>query len=314
MATVSLAEELGFDFSQEPCEEFLWRKWPCRKCLPCLHRRQQEWIARLTEHLRQFENNYFVTLTYNDENVPADENGLMCFDSKRIIKLHRDIRKRYQTGRFRLPPVSDIYDLPEYLELPLNQKISYYVTSEYCPTSTHRPHYHAVYYNTGVDQSTFELLIRSLWPDGFITVYPAYEGAAGYISKYLVKDVLEEKSYLDEFQASPISIMSKGLGVSYVQRMYEYHNQDPYNRQYYQFHGEKKVLGRYYKKKLFSDEVRERNAEVFERNTMDLRGKYDSLRLEHPAKFMRLLKERQKYFDDMRYAERWNMLKKQTLK
>lgn len=282
--------------------------------MPCLHRRQQEWISRLTEQLRESENNYFVTLTYNEESVPADDNGLMCFDSHRIIKLHRDLRKRYQVGRFRTPVYDPIFGVPDFLSLPKDQKIRYYLTGEYCPTSTHRPHYHAVYYNTGVDQYTFELLLRSLWPDGFITVFPAHEGAAGYISKYLVKDVLEEKSYLDEFQQSPIAIMSKGLGLSYVDRMKDWHQASPYDRQYYQYHGEKKVMGRYYKSKIYSELQRKESADSFEARSMELRGRYQKLKEEHPLTYQRLLSERQKYFDNMRESERWNMLKKQTLK
>lgn len=264
--------------------------------------------------LRQSENNYFVTFTYDEESVPGDENGLMCFDSKRIIKLHRDIRKRYQLGRFKNPAWPGIPGMPEFLYLPKKQPIRYYLVGEYCPTSTHRPHYHAVYYNTGVDQYTFEVLLRHLWPEGFITVFPAYEGAAGYISKYLCKDVLEVKSYIDEFQQHPIAIMSKGLGLSYVDRMKSWHQDSPYDRQYYQFHGEKKVLGRYYKQKIFTDEQREDFAESFASQTRSMRQKYQDLQKEHPLTYQRLMKERIKYYDDLRESERWNMLKKQSLK
>lgn len=310
---MSVAEEYGFNFADEPCEYFLWRKYPCRKCLPCLHRRQQEWVSRLTEELRQHDNNYFITLTYSDDYVPVDENGLMCFDNRRIIKLNRDLRKRFQVGRFRNLAEYVISGSPEFLPLPKDQKIKYYITSEYCPNGTHRPHYHAVYYNLGVDLYTAELLFRSLWPDGFITVLPAYESAAGYISKYLCKDVVTEESYTDYLQQSPIAIMSKGLGLSYVERMYDWHRADPSNRKFFQFHGEKKTLSRYYKLKLYTDEERQDAFSSIMFDEMELRHKYNRLRITHPERFKRLMEERSKFYEDMKDREQWNYLKKQSM-
>lgn len=314
MATVSVAEEYGFNFQDEPCEEFLFRKWPCRKCIPCLRRRQQEWVARLTEELRQHEGNYFVTLTYDEQSVPWDtETGLMRFDRPRIRKLCMDMRKRFQMRRLRNPAFPALIGAPEYLPLPEDVHFKYYITSEYCPTSTQRPHYHAVFYGLQVDTYTAEILFRLLWPEGFVTVYPALDGAAGYISKYLCKDVLEVDSYHSEIQDKPFQRQSNGLGKSYVDRMRSWHEADPYNRQYYQYHGEKKVLGRYYKQKLFSEEFRQEAAERYEADSMLLRGKYQKLREEHPLRYQRLMEERKKYFNDLRDNERFLMLKKQSM-
>lgn len=306
---MSLAEELGFDFSSEPCETFPFSRFPCRKCIPCLRRRQQEWVARLTEELRHHEGNYFVTLTYEESKIPIDDNGEYCFDNKRIIKLHRDLRKRFQEGFFRNPAFEEIIDSPEYLDLP-HSKIKYYLTSEYGPNGTHRSHYHAIYYGLGVDLYTAELLFRLLWPDGHITVYPAQEGAAGYISKYLCKDVLEVDSYNDKFRQSPIAIMSKGLGADYIDRMKSWHNADPMNRTYYQYHGEKKCLSRYYKKKLFSDQVRDELADRYFERSGALKEKYEQLRISDQVSYLKVLEERRKYFSDLKESERWNMLKK----
>ena len=64
---MSLAEELGFSFKDEPCEQFIVSPYPCRKCLPCLIRRQRAWVSRLTEELREHDFNYFVTSEHEDE-------------------------------------------------------------------------------------------------------------------------------------------------------------------------------------------------------------------------------------------------------
>lgn len=311
---MSVAEEYGFDFKSEPCENFPWNRFPCRKCLPCLRNRQQQWVTRLVEDLRKYENNYYITFTYDDSHVPVDEFGQMCFDSKRLIKLNRDLRKRYQVGRFRNVLHDQIIGSPLYFDLPKDQKIRYYITSEYGPTSTERSHYHAVYYNMGIDIYTAELLFKYLWQDGFITIYPALPGSAGYISKYLVKDNVEGNSYQDDTRQSPILICSKGLGLDYVDRMKDFHNAAPMERRFYQYHGERKTLSRYYKKKIFSDDVREQQYHSYMARSGALKDKYEMFRLEHPLLYCRLLEERNKFFDDQREAERWNVARKHNLK
>lgn len=310
---MSVAEVYGFNFKDEPCELFLQRKWPCNKCLPCLRRRQKDWVTRLVEHLRSNDDNYFVTFTYDEENAPVDEYGQYCFNKQHFVKLHRDLRKRFQNGRFRNIASSLITDSPEYIDLPLDHRFQYYLTTEYGPNSTQRPHAHAVYYNLGVDIWTAELLFRSMWPYGFISIFPAKEGAAGYISKYLVKDSLFVDSYHEDTRMSPFSLMSKGLGKEYIERMKDWHQSDT-SRFFYQYHGEKKRLSRYYRDRIYSDEVRTASADRFSDQVESLVQKYTELRITKPNTYKRLMEERQKYYDDLYQNERWNMLKHQSLK
>lgn len=128
---MSLEVELGFDFSSEPCEKFIWTGYPCRKCLPCLERRQKAWVTRLVEELREHDHNYFVTLTYAPEFVPADENGLMKVCKEHLVKLNRDLRKRFQQGSFLYS--DDTISYQERFSLP-DLKYKYYLTSEYGPS------------------------------------------------------------------------------------------------------------------------------------------------------------------------------------
>lgn len=307
---MSVAAEYGFNFASEPCEKFPFSRFPCRKCLPCLHRRQQDWVNRLTEELRQSDCNYYLTFTYDEDNVPHDDAGQYCFDAARIIKLHRDLRKRYQQGKFRNPCYGELIGSPEYLPLPIGQEIRYYVTSEYGPSSTERSHYHAVYYNMGIDLYTAELLFKLLWPEGFIRCLPAWPGSAAYISKYLVKDNLESESYTDDSRQSPIAIMSKGLGKAYIKRMKSFHQADPLNRNFYQYHGQKSKMSRYYKEKIFSEDTRERLYHDYMMETGAYKDKYEQFRLEHPLLYCRLLEERRKFFQDQRDAARWQQQKK----
>lgn len=290
-------------------------RYPCRKCLPCLIARQKAWVTRLTEELRNHDENYFVTLTYNDENLPADDNGQLCFNKRHLIKLNQDIRKRYQDGRFRNPVYEQVFGSPQFFELPQDVKYKYYITSEYGPSDsgTHRPHYHAVFYGMQVPLYTFELLLKLLWPYGFVSVFPAEDGAAGYISKYLVTDGVGKQSYQSEDQMHPFALMSKGLGLSYVERMADWHRQDS-RRMFTQYHGSKGRMDRYLKHKIFSEDVLADYAEKMMRQHSSQVGRYEQFKREHPMLYARLLQERDKYFRDMEDSIRWNTLKKHQIK
>lgn len=290
-------------------------RYPCRKCIPCLIARQKAWVTRLTEELRNHDENYFVTLTYNDENLPSDDNGQLCFNKRHLIKLNQDIRKRYQDGRFRNPVYKQVFGSPEFFELPHDVKYKYYITSEYGPsdTGTHRPHYHAVFYGMQVPLYTFELLLKLLWPYGFVSVFPAEDGAAGYISKYLVTDGVGKQSYQSEDQMHPFALMSKGLGLSYVERMADWHRQDS-RRMFTQYHGSKGRMDRYLKHKIFSEDVLADYAEKMIQQHSTQVGRYQQFKKEHPMLYARLLHERDKYFRDMEDSIRWNTLKKHQIK
>lgn len=310
---MSVAEEYGFDFSQEPCINAPWSKYPCRKCLPCLIRRQKAWVARLVEELRQHDRNYFVTLTYDDDHVPFDENGQMCFNKSHLIKLNKDLRKRFQDGRFRNPVYSQLDGSPQFITLPSDVKFRYYITTEYGET-TFRPHAHGVWYGLDVDPSTAEVLFRSLWPYGFVSVFPAGEGAAGYISKYLVSDGVGKQSYQDPKAMSPFQLQSNGLGKSYVERMQSWHMADKRHRMYTQYHGSKGTMDRYLKHKIYDEEFLAELSEEYKDKVYQLHLSYNAFEAQHPALYARLLEERKHYFNEMKIGIQWNSQKKHTLK
>ena len=310
---MSVAEEYGFRFDTETCIEAPFRRFPCRKCIPCLLARQKAWVSRLTEELQNHDENYFVTLTYDEVHVPIDEYGEMCFNRQHLIKLNRDIRKRYQQGYLENPVKSFLYGSPEKLELPKGVRYKYYITSEYGPGGTHRPHYHAVWYGLQGGLDIVELLFRTLWPYGFVSVFPAKDGAAGYISKYLVTDGIGKQSYqsLDNGMR-PFALMSKGLGLSYADRMGDFHRADS-RRMYVQKHGVKSRMDRYLKHKIFSEDVLEEVAEKYKNQQDALHVKYAYFQSDHPALYRQLMAERNAFFEEQKRSIKWNQLKKHKL-
>lgn len=308
---MSVAEAYGFSFADEGCIQAPFQPFPCRKCIPCLIARQKAWVSRLVEELRNHPYNYFVTLTYDDEHVPVDSNGEMCFDKKHLIKLNQDMRKRFQQGKLRNPVEDVLLGSPEYIELPKDVKYKYYITTEYGP-NTFRPHAHGVWYGLPESLHIVELLFRTLWPYGFVSVFPAQEGAAGYISKYLVSDGVGKESYTGNGMP-PFSLMSKGLGVSYIERMGDWHRADP-RRMFTQYHGSKGTMDRYLKHKIYSEDVLEDYADKQIEKHWRVKERYYKFQLEHPSEYRQLIAERHKYFADQKDSIAWQTNKKKHLK
>ena len=285
-------------------------KVPCGSCLYCLRLRQAQWVTRLVEELRQnVGTSYFVTMTYSPENVPVDpETGLMQVRKDHIKKLNMDLRKRFQQGFFHADLDLDIGHLHERISLPSDLRFKYYITTEYGPEGG-LPHAHSVYYGLPEDRYLVSLLFEQLWNKGFCRVYEASENTIGYITKYLVNSKVCD-TYDARFQNRPFSLMSKGLGLSYVERMADFHRADPLGRSKAVYHGETSVMPRYYREKIFDEEQRALLQDRFERKRSSLEEMVSNL---SDVSTIALNHAREKWQRDQEYAAEQLALKKHKL-
>lgn len=129
--------------------------------------------------------------------------------------------------------------------------IKYYCVGEYGEqwrpiTPKGRPHYHMLlFYRGEIDRLQLHLIIKELWFHGIAQVLPVH-GAQGYVTKYVLK--FDSREHL----VKPFSLISKGLGASYLTPgMISYHRQNliPYAVKPGGYHVN---LPRYYKNKIFS--------------------------------------------------------------
>lgn len=190
---------------------------PCGKCPECLCRRQNDWKLRLMEESSNYSHLYFFTLTYSPENLPVTEDGLSTA-CKRDVQLW--------IKRFRM-------SFEREKGIKLSDYFKYFICAEYGPNGTHRPHYHGLFM-TDLDESAV-LPLFDEWRSskGFVQVNSISivpderQAVANYVSKYCCKG--EFASRKDDIAAGKIenawSIMSKGIGASYVEnrRNYRYH-------------------------------------------------------------------------------------------
>lgn len=224
---------------------------PCCKCPSCLKDHRNGWMIRLYEESKVWCYVRFVTLTYNDSSVPRFLNtvtgefvtGAQLSDVSSAIK-------RFRTNYFRT-----------YGYVP---DFKYFICSEYGPNRSMRPHYHGlVFFN--FDPKRFGLFLDD-WSNryGFFLDKPVgselidKQRVVRYVSKYITKQEFCSRvdDILDGAIVRPSFIMSKGIGASYVSRMYDYHRnctvQEMVDRMFYTFDGKVKYpLPKFYKERFY---------------------------------------------------------------
>lgn len=169
----------------------------CGKCVECLKKRSEEWSFRIMDECSCWQENCFITLTYNDLHLP--ENGTLV---KRDLQLF-------------------MKDLRSYLWRKYERRVRFFGCGEYGKKGK-RPHYHVIifnwcpsdmeYYKT--DKSGCELFksveVWNIWKRGFITVGKVTLKSAKYCSKYMQK-----LNTLREGCIPPFTVMSNRPGIGF---------------------------------------------------------------------------------------------------
>ena len=111
---------------------------PCGKCLGCRLDYGRKWADRMILELDHSKKACFITLTYNDENLPDyvinEETGEACSP---LVKDH--VSQFMKNLRSREPYVSR------------EEKLRFFASGEYGPL-WHRPHYHLILFGTDLEE------------------------------------------------------------------------------------------------------------------------------------------------------------------
>lgn len=140
---------------------YSYMRVPCGKCWFCLVKRQKEWVVRLSCENLISEAGYFVTLTYNDENLEP-------LNKKAIQRFLNSLRKWLKRSN-------------------IDVKLTYYAVGEYGRESN-RQHYHLMIFGLPYKplQDVLALMER-FWTKGFVYVKRCNRDNVHYITKYLSK-------------------------------------------------------------------------------------------------------------------------------
>lgn len=233
---------------------------PCGRCENCRKRRISNWSFRMMQEDKVSDTSYFLTLTYDCENVPLTKNGFMDISKRDLQLFFKRLRKQHDSNGMQRKP------------------LKYYAVGEYGGRFK-RPHYHVLLFNgeleiligkrlaDQVKMGTIELdgkraFMCDAWsprekPIGHITIGQVSEASVGYTMKYMSKPSVIPLHRNDD-RTPEFSLMSKGLGESYLTKaMVKWYNADLENRQYCMIEGNKKIsLPRYYKNRLMSEDER----------------------------------------------------------
>jgi hypothetical protein len=141
-----------------------------------------------------------------------------------------------------------------------DETIKYYAVGEY-GSIRKRPHYHVILLGCSLQ------FIEKAWLYGEVHIGTVTTNSIAYCTKYLAKnELLTKKSrHARDDRELEKSFMSKKLGLNYIQKRFDWH-QDDLNRNYAIIEGGIKVpLPRYYREILYNEEQRERQNKEAER-------------------------------------------------
>jgi bifunctional DNA-binding transcriptional regulator/antitoxin component of YhaV-PrlF toxin-antitoxin module len=198
----------------------------CGKCIACRISRAREWAVRCVHESGYHDQNVFVTLTYDDLNIPINF-SLSKYEYVTWIKRFR----KSLNGR----------------------KIKYLGCGDY-GEKTGRPHYHFILFGVGFLDFRYynRHYFHQTWPYGNIDVDVVNYHTARYVAKYIQRSTLG--SFADVVYAGlvkPFQTQSRGIGLQYaLDHAYRLRQ----NLGFY-IDGIRHGLPRYYRKKLGIDET-----------------------------------------------------------
>lgn len=199
---------------------------PCGYCPVCRKYDRESWKFRIQEEYKHSQNAWFLTVTYNDDNLPfltgdgeiirgvenaraGDWMTLVPEDATRFVK---SIQKK-QARAYREYKRTLHRDVGNVLRKP---RVKYFIVGEY-GSKTKRPHYHIILFNLLSEIAKQESLEKT-WSDkkrinsGYIQVKPLIDEQIGYVANYI-----HDKWMYDEgLQIKPFRRPSKGLGEAYL--------------------------------------------------------------------------------------------------
>lgn len=230
---------------------------PCGKCVACLKRRQDDWVVRLSHELEVSTSAYFVTLTYRESNVPRS------VDSRPFIK--QFISDREKKMNIPNPTYGQSFNvlcrrdaqlfikrLRKFIE---PYKIRYFLCGEY-GSRTFRPHYHAIIFNFP-DAFDVSESISKKWSHGFVTVTSVTSPRIRYVAKYCSCGYnLDSFRSLKEFRPFVLCSKRPAIGSSFLSdERIDFHRRN-LTTEFTNIDGSKSRLPRFYKDKIFDDDMK----------------------------------------------------------
>lgn len=207
---------------------------PCGKCFSCRNKYRLSWQLRLQHEFISYQGNaLFLTLTYNNENLPSDK-----MVNKRDCQLFiKRLRKHYK-----------------------DRKLKYFIAAEY-GDKFKRPHYHAIIFGLSAPEfkrsgsaKNFkygQFIANKIWKKGYCYVGYVDKKCISYVSKYIMKKfVSNDKFTVPDNFVQPFTLKSSGLGLSWLIKHIDSVTYNIINHNTVKLFKNRISYPRYYRKKL----------------------------------------------------------------
>ena len=207
----------------------------CGKCIECLKKKARDWKIRLSEELKCYKYAYFITLTFEPEELKklCQESNLKESNAVAGLAIRRYLerwRKKYKKSQ------------------------RHWLITELGQENTERIHLHGIIF------SEFDIPkeeIQQIWKYGNVVIgHYCNERTINYITKYVTKLDSKHKNYV------PQIFCSSGIGKAYTKRFIpqQIHQFNENNTiEFYRTKSGAKIsLPIYYRNLFWNDEQREK--------------------------------------------------------
>lgn len=155
---------------------------PCRQCIGCKLEYARDWATRCMHEAQMHVYNNFLTLTYNNENLPDD----LSLRPEHWVTFAKALRSALHRKKYHRAINSD------------KLGFRYYMGGEYIP-ETGRPHYHACLFGIDFQDKIYHKTtpagskiyksptLDKLWGKGYSSIGQVTFQSAGYIARYCIQ-------------------------------------------------------------------------------------------------------------------------------
>lgn len=280
---------------------------PCKKCFACRCAARYAWAFRLYQEFKHSQSAYFVTLTYNDDNVPTDvyykvidtkyytlvdkktgeikdcKRNIYALETSRsvIFRKHKKYELRHNITNFdslnRFHATDFLKKVQKYCKRVYSHLCRYYLIGEYGDSDSHRPHYHSLmFFKDVINLEQCENIVKDCWNYGNIVVKSVNFSNINYVGKHQIKEC--RGNYYQQKESPIFAKMSRyggGVGKDYLTAATSaFHYSDKDNNSYVLSFGFKIPLPPFYRKKLWTENLTE---EELQELTAKMYDKYKRL-------------------------------------
>lgn len=215
-------------------EHYSFEKVPCKWCSGCQEKYSKEWATRCMLEASQYKHNYFVTLTYNEENIPRDDELI----NKKTGEIFQN--DNWEQGHLNPDDLKKFMkDIREYWRTKFNHTgIRFYASGEYGGI-TKRPHYHIIIFNLPIPLENLELykikngnilwncdILSKKWNKGFVGLAEVNWDTCAYTARYVMKKLKGKQAderYYEQGMLPEFVRMSRkpGIGLQFFDEHFQ---------------------------------------------------------------------------------------------